>query len=257
MQARERKLGLGLDAHSAQHLRSKRTGTFAGVSQQSGLPDARLSENNKRSASFVNSIEQLVETVDLSVAPDQPYNDRASRRGHRARIVPRIQASAEALVVPRACCAPRAHPPAAGGFSLSRRPGGSLVGRLSNQGLAQPRCPFGVRIPGNRMQSDGIRSGEKPAPTLRMGTSRTDCHAEGRGFESYQPLRRSPANHAEKRAYRRSQTERRDNERLLTFRSATSFRREQRTPVGAAACDVARGDAMLLLRRPGLEAYTK
>jgi hypothetical protein len=88
MQARERKLGLGLDAHSAQHLRSKRTGPFAGVSQQSGLPNARLSENNKRSASFVNSIEQRVETVDLSVAPNQPYNDRATRRGHGARIVP-------------------------------------------------------------------------------------------------------------------------------------------------------------------------
>jgi hypothetical protein len=59
------------------------------VSQQSGLPDPRLSENNNRSASFVNSSEQLVETFDLSVAPDQLYNDRASRRGHGARIVPR------------------------------------------------------------------------------------------------------------------------------------------------------------------------
>jgi hypothetical protein len=88
MQTRERKLGLGLDAHSAQHLPSKRIGPFAGVSQQGGLPDAGLPENNKRSASLVNSIEQLVETFDLSDAPDQPWNDRASRRGHGAEDSP-------------------------------------------------------------------------------------------------------------------------------------------------------------------------
>src|SRR3954447_8925948 len=41
------------------------------------------------------------------------------------------------------------------------------------------------------MQSDGIRAGEKPACTLEIGPSRTDCHAEGRGFESHQPLRKA------------------------------------------------------------------
>src|SRR4051812_25798888 len=42
------------------------------------------------------------------------------------------------------------------------------------------------------MQSDGIRAAEKPACTLEIGSSRTDCHAEGRGFESHQPLRINP-----------------------------------------------------------------
>jgi hypothetical protein len=30
----------------------------------------------------MNSTEQLVKPVELSLAPDQPYNDRAGRRGH-------------------------------------------------------------------------------------------------------------------------------------------------------------------------------
>jgi hypothetical protein len=43
------------------------------------------------------------------------------------------------------------------------------------------------------MQSDRIWPGEKPALTLKIGTSRTACHAEGRGFESDQPLWINPA----------------------------------------------------------------
>jgi hypothetical protein len=82
-------------------------------------------------------------------------------------------------------------PPAAGDqvwaavFPTPAQVGARLTGGGS-------RCPLGVRIAGNRMQSDGIRSHEKPASTLGIGTSRTDCHAEGRGFESHQPLRISP-----------------------------------------------------------------
>ena len=44
-------------------------------------------------------------------------------------------------------------------------------------------------IPGNRIQA-------KTAEASVYANCLVDCHAEGRGFESHQPLRRSPANRA-------------------------------------------------------------
>jgi hypothetical protein len=46
------------------------------------------------------------------------------------------------------------------------------------------------------MQSDAIRVSAKAAWTHEIGPSRTDCHAEGRGFKSHQPLLEKACNSA-------------------------------------------------------------
>src|SRR4051812_48105143 len=44
------------------------------------------------------------------------------------------------------------------------------------------------------MQSDVIRETANPHRQGESSTGATDCHAEGRGFESHQPLSKPPAN---------------------------------------------------------------
>jgi hypothetical protein len=42
------------------------------------------------------------------------------------------------------------------------------------------------------MQFDGIRQTANPHKQREIQDLATDCHAEGRGFESHQPLREKP-----------------------------------------------------------------
>jgi pimeloyl-ACP methyl ester carboxylesterase len=70
---------------------------------------------------------------------------------------------------------------------------GSLPRRNRRSRRDRPRCPFGVRTPGNPMQSDAIRSGEKPIDARNRDLTYR-LPAEGRAFESHQPLSETPAN---------------------------------------------------------------